>query len=75
MKTKQKLKSRTRHKVAHQNTFTPAETGQPGEDDVPDYDNPQAVQGGLGLLNQEGEGERHNDQLADMEQTEPEEEF
>ena len=58
-----------------QNTFTPMETGQPGEDDVPDYDNPQAVQGGLGLLNQEGEGERHNDQLADMEQTEPEEEF
>ena len=94
MKTKQKSKSHTKHKVARlplgvqkthvvsqsrfqeeepQNTFTPMETGQPDEDNVADFDNPQAVQGGLGPLNQEGEGERQNDQLAELEQIEPEE--
>ena len=52
-------------------TYTPMETGQPNHDQVPDYNNPQAVQGGLGPLNQEGEGERQNDQLAELEQIEP----
>jgi hypothetical protein len=48
------------------------ETGQPDGGQVPDSDNPQAVQGGLGPLNEEGEGERQNDQLAELEQIEPE---
>ena len=55
------------------NVFTPMETGQPDQDSVPGVDNPQAVQGGLGPLNQEGEGESQNDQLAALEQIEPEE--
>ena len=54
------------------NTFTPMETGQPDQDSVPGIHNPQAVQGGLGPLNQEGEGERQNDQIAELEQIEPE---
>ena len=55
-----------------ENVFTPGETGQPDQDPVADILNPQAVQGGLGPLNQEGEGERQNDQLAALEQIEPE---
>jgi hypothetical protein len=55
------------------NVFTPMETGQPDVDRVPDIDNPGGAQGGLGPLNQEGEGERQNDELAALEQTEPEE--
>ena len=70
-KTREVLKSHLR-KRAPDNTFTPMETGQPDEDKVPDSDNPQAVQGGLGPLNEEGEGERQNDQLAGLEQIEPE---
>jgi len=69
--TREVLKSHLRKK-ATDNTFTPMETGQPDEDQVPDSDNPQAVQGGLGPLNEEGEGERQNDQLAELEQIEPE---
>jgi len=53
------------------NVFTPMETGQPDEDPVADFDNPQAVQGNLGPLNQDGEGELQNDQLAALEQIEP----
>ena len=56
-----------------QNVFTPMETGQPDQDLVPGALNPQGVQGGLGPLNQEGEGELQNDQLAALEQIEPEE--
>ena len=55
------------------NVFTPMETGQPDVDQVPDIKNPTGAQGGLGPLNQEGEGERQNDQLAALEETEPEE--
>jgi len=51
--------------------FTPMETGQPDADAVPDLNNPQAVQGGRGPLNQEGEGERQNSQLAELEEIEP----
>jgi len=54
------------------NTFTSMETGQPDQDRVPGSDNPQGAQGGLGPLNQDGEGERQNDQLAELEQIEPE---
>jgi len=70
-KTREVLKSHLRKKTPD-NTFTPMETGQPDEDRVPDSDNPLAVQGGLGPLNEEGEGERQNDQLAELEQIEPE---
>ena len=70
-KTREVSQSRLRKKVTD-NTFTPMETGQPDEDQVPDSDNPLAVQGGLGPLNEEGEGERQNDQLAELEQIEPE---
>jgi hypothetical protein len=70
--TREVLKSHLR-KESPDNTFTPMETGQPDEDRVPDSDNPQAVQGGQGPLNEEGEGDRQNDQLAELEQIEPEE--
>lgn len=52
-------------------TFTAMETGQPDRELIPDIHNPQAVQGGLGPLNQEGEGNRQNDELAELEQIEP----
>ena len=58
-------------KETPQNVFTPGETGQPDQDPVAGSDNPQAAQGGLGPLNQEGEGESQNDQLAALEQIEP----
>lgn len=51
--------------------FTPMETGQPDQDRTADIDNPRGVQSGRGPLNQEGEGERQNDQLAELEQIEP----
>jgi hypothetical protein len=60
-------------KVKQQDVYTPMETGQPDQDPVPGSQNPQGAQGGLGPLNQEGEGERQNDQLAALEQIEPEE--
>ena len=52
--------------------FTPMETGSPDEEHVPGIRNPAGAQGGLGPLNQEGEGELQNDQLAALEQIEPE---
>ena len=64
---------KSRHRKAKpDNVFTPMETGQPDQDDVPGIHNPAGAQGGLGPLNQEGEGERQNDQLAALEETEPE---
>ena len=54
-----------------QDTYSPMELGQPDTENVPDIHNPQAVQGGLGPLNEEGEGDRQNDQLAELEQIEP----
>ena len=48
------------------------ETGSPDEEHVPGIRNPAGAQGGLGPLNQEGEGELQNDQLAALEQIEPE---
>ncbi len=54
------------------NVFTPMETGQPDQEQVAGILNPSGAQGGLGPLNQEGEGEHQNDQLAALEQIEPE---
>lgn len=51
--------------------FLPGETGQPDATPVADAGNPLGVQGGRGPLNQEGEGDRQNDQLAELEQIEP----
>ena len=73
MNSIKKSKSRSRQLAARRShTFTAMETGQPDQDFVPGIDNPQGVQGGRGPLNQEGEGERQNDQLAELEQIEPE---
>lgn len=58
-------------KIETDNVFTPMETGQPDADPVPGIQNPGGAQGGLGPLNQEGEGERQNDQLAALEETDP----
>jgi hypothetical protein len=73
MKTKKKSKTHAKRRPGQREsrTFTPMETGQPDEDHVPGSDNPAGAQGGLGPLNQEGEGERQNDQLAELEQIEP----
>jgi hypothetical protein len=49
------------------------ETGQPDAERVPGILNPAGAQSGLGPLNQEGEGELQNDQLAALEGIEPEE--
>jgi hypothetical protein len=51
--------------------FTPMETGQPDPDKIPDIKNPQGVQSGRGPLNQEGEGNRQNDELAELQDIEP----
>lgn len=80
-KTKKQTKPKPRNpaarpsgaRKAESNVFTPMETGQPDQDRVPDIRNPAGAQGGLGPLNQEGEGELQNDQLAALEQLEPEE--
>jgi hypothetical protein len=52
--------------------FTPMETGQPDRGATPGPRMPWGAQGGLGPLNQEGEGELQNDQLAALEQFDPE---
>jgi len=65
-----RLKSSGRRKQP-KDTYSPMEVGQPDENDVPGINSPQAVQGGLGPLNAEGEGDRQNDQLAELEQIEP----
>jgi hypothetical protein len=64
----------SRHKSemgTERETYTPMETGQPDQDIVPGMGNPRAAQGGLGPLNQEGEGNRQNDELAELENIEP----
>lgn len=70
-KTHQVSKSQLREEKP-ENVFTPMETGQPDQDIVAGIENPVGAQGDLGPLNQEGEGERQNDQLAALEQIEPE---
>jgi hypothetical protein len=52
--------------------FTAGELGQPDDDaDQLDRKNPQAVQSGRGPLDQEGEGNRQNDELAELQQEVP----
>jgi hypothetical protein len=70
-KTRQVPKSQL-PKDSPTNTYSHNETGGPDADNVPGLHNPQAVQGGLGPTNQDGEGERQNDQLAELEEIEPE---
>jgi len=53
------------------NTFTPMETGALDADMVPGQRNPIAAQGGVGPMNQEGEGDRQNDDLDALERVEP----
>jgi hypothetical protein len=52
--------------------FLPGEIGDEDES-APHPDNPQAAQGGRGPLTQEGEGNRQNDEFAELE--EPAEKF
>lgn len=51
--------------------FSPGKTARTDSLPVPDAADPLGVQGGRGPLNQEGEGERQNDQLAELEQIIP----
>ena len=71
--TREVPKSRVRRKMARRspNVFTPMETGAPDEEMVPDERNPIAAQGGVGPTNQEGEGDRQNDDLDALERIEP----
>jgi hypothetical protein len=48
--------------------FTPGEIGEPDADEKADGNNPQGVQGGRGPLDQEGEGNRQSDEIAELEQ-------
>ena len=48
--------------------YTPEELGAPEADDRETIVNPQGAQGGRGPLSQEGEGNRQNDELAELEQ-------
>jgi len=71
--TREVPRSRVRRKLRRKdpNVFTPMETGAPDEDMVPGSRNPLAMQGGVGPMNQEGEGERQNDDLDALERVEP----
>lgn len=71
--TREVPKSRVRRKLRSRssNVFTPMEIGAPDQDLVPDARNPTAAQGGVGPMNQEGEGDRQNDDLAALEGIEP----
>lgn len=66
-------RSRVRRKLKRRspNTFTPMETGALDADMVPDERNPIAAHGGVGPMNQEGEGDRQNDDLDALERVEP----
>jgi hypothetical protein len=59
------------HRKQPPNTYSPKEVGQPDTEKIPDINNPQGVQGGRGPLNEEGEGDRQNDQLDELEHIEP----
>jgi hypothetical protein len=65
--------SRVRRKLRRRaaNVFTPMETGALDQDLVPGARNPMAMQGGVGPMNQEGEGDRQNDDLDALERVEP----
>jgi hypothetical protein len=79
MKKKSKTKFRraaTRLPLGMEKTHEVARShvskGQPDVDMVSDIRNSLGAQGGLGPLNQEGEGELQNDQLAALGQIDPE---
>ena len=69
--TRQISKSQMRKEEPESQAFTPGETGQPEQDPDPEHGNPQGVQSGRGPLKQEGEGNRQNDELAELEDVEP----
>ena len=69
-KTQEVAKSRLPKEIPT-NTFTPMEIGAPDTDRVPGLHNPLDAEDGLGPLNMDGEGERQNDQIAELEQIEP----
>src|SRR4051812_39028252 len=48
--------------------FTAGEMGLPDEDAKPDGNNPKGVQGGRGPPDKEGEGNRQDDEAAELEQ-------
>lgn len=58
-------------KEEDEDTFSPMGTGRVDTDEIPDIHNPAGVQGGRGPLNQEGEGNRQNDEAAELEEIEP----
>lgn len=52
-------------------TFSPMAIGAPDTDPMPGVDNPTGVQTGHGPLNQEGQGNRQDDETAELEEIEP----
>ena len=66
-----KSRVRRRMRTRRTNVFTPMETGALDADMVPGQRNPMAMQGGVGPMNQEGEGDRQNDDLDALERVEP----
>lgn len=69
--TREISKRQMRRPEPESQAFTPGETGQPEQDPDPEHGNRQGVQGGRGPLKQEGEGNRQNDELAELEELEP----
>ena len=52
-------------------TFSPMAIGAPDTEPLPGVDNPTGVQTGHGPLNQEGQGNRQDDEIAELEDIEP----
>jgi hypothetical protein len=52
-------------------TFSPMAIGAPDADPLPGNDNPTGMQTGHGPLNQEGQGNRQDDETAELEEIEP----
>ena len=59
------------NKEAGAGAFDALQTGAPEQARIPGDRNPQAVQGGLGPLGLQGQGDRQNDSLAELQQVEP----
>jgi hypothetical protein len=51
--------------------FTPGELGAPEQEYEPGADNPQGMQTGTGPLGQQGQGNRQENELANLESVEP----
>ena len=59
--------SPARNELRHEDgPFTLDESGAPDQKTEPGSDNPQGVQSGLGPLGQRGQGNRQNDELAEL---------